>query len=251
VPGVKRSTARISGARLATVAAATVGAEVRTSRKRRGLSQAALATQVGISRPRLSDIEGGRGASVPLEIWLALAHALGRFLRFEFARDPLSELIDAGHLDIQELVLRVAKPAGWERAAEALSRPYGTDRSVDVRLTNRRLHRLAIVECWNTFGDLGASSRSSDRKRRDAEEQAVAVGGERGPYQVGLCWVVRDTKANRAVVARYEHFLESRFPGSSVQWLEALAEGGAMPQEPGLVWCDNRTTRLFAHRRRS
>jgi transcriptional regulator with XRE-family HTH domain len=95
MPGAKRSSARLADDRLAISLASTAGAEVRASRKRRKLSQEALAKKVAISRPRLADIEGGRGASVPLEVWLALAQALGRSLRFEFARDPLAELADA------------------------------------------------------------------------------------------------------------------------------------------------------------
>jgi hypothetical protein len=108
---------------------------------------------------------------------------------------------------------------------------------------------LVIAECWNSFGDLGASSRSSDRKVAEAEQRALAVGGEGGPFKVGLVWVVRDTKANRELVGRYEHIFAARFRGSSAQWVHALARAGAMPSEPGLVWCDVRATRIFAHRR--
>jgi hypothetical protein len=122
---------------------------------------------------------------------------------------------------------------------------------VDVRLIDRRARRLVVAECWNTFGDLGAASRSSNSKLRDAEEQAVAVAGDGQPFQVGLRWVVRDTKRNRAIVSRYEQIFTARFPGSSVAWVNALTNGGPMPRLPGLVWCDVRATRLFAHRRPS
>jgi hypothetical protein len=203
---------------------------------------------VGISQARLADIEAGKAAGAPAEVWFALAEALGRYLRFEFARDPQAELDDARHLDIQELVLRVALAGGWERGFEARSREWGTDRSIDVRLLQRRLRRLVIAECWNTFGDLGAATRSSERKVRDAEEQAVALAGDGPPYQVGLVWIVRDTNANRAIVARYEHIFASRFPGSSAGWTRALMQQAPMPKQPGLVWCDLRATRLFARR---
>ncbi len=189
------------------------------------MTQAALAALSGSARQRLGhQVEKGRGASAPAEVWFALAEALGRYLRFEFGRDPQAELADAGHLDIQELVLRVALAGGWERAFEARSREWGTDRSIDVRLLQRRLRRMVIAECWNTFGDLGAATRSSERKLRDAEEQAVALAGDGPPYEVGLVWIVRDTKANRALVDRYEHIFASRFPGSSAGWIRALTE---------------------------
>src|SRR5262245_9353633 len=249
MPGVKRTAARISGARLAATVASAAGTEVRTSRKRRRLSQEALAAQVGLSRSRLADLEGGRGVSVPLETWLALAQVLGRYLRFEFARDPLTDLADAGHLLIQELVIRLAKAAGWEVSFEARTGGSDSDRSIDVRLIDRRLRRLVIAECWNTFGNLGAASRSSNRKVADAESKAVAIAGDGDPFEVGLCWIVRDTKANRELANKYAHMFESRFPGSSHAWVRALTvRGEAMPREPGLIWCDNPGTRMFARR---
>lgn len=214
------------------------------------MEQTTLARRVGISQARLADIEAGRGGGAPLELWLAIAGVLGRYLRFEFARDPQQELADAGHLDIQELLLRVGRAGGWERLFEARSRDYGSDLSVDVKLVDRKACRLVIGECWNTFGDLGKATRSGERKLQHADEQAVAVAAEGEPYQVGLVWIVRDTKANRALVARYPQIFEARFPGSSAQWVKALTELGVpLPTEPGLVWCDLRATRLFARRK--
>ena len=249
MPGVKRTTARIKGAQLAAAVAASEGARLASARHRRRWTQQELADRVGLSRSRLAGVEAGRGATLPLEVWFALAQALGLYLRFEWARDPQAEISDAGHLDIQELVLRVSAPAGWERAAEARSGSWGSDRSIDVRLIDRGGRRLAVNECWNTFGDLGAAMRSSDRKVDDAMQLAVAIAGDGEPYQVGLCWVVRDTRANRALVDKYQHIFVSRFPGSSAGWVRALTEGGSLPKQPGLIWCDLRATRLFARRR--
>ncbi len=183
-------------------------------------------------------------------MWFALGEALGIFLRFEFGRDPQAELRDAGHLAMQELVLRLAKAAGWEQAFEARSGGWQSDRSVDVRLLDRRGRRLIVGECWNTFGDLGEATRSSERKVRDAHEQSVAVAGDGPPFQVGIVWIVRDTAANRALVHKYPHIFESRFPGSSHEWVTALTKGSDMPPQPGLIWCDVNATRLFARRRR-
>ena len=246
----RRSRAAIAGEQLARQVAAQLGLEIRASRRRRQLTQQALADRIGISRQRVSQLEAGRGVGLPINDWFAIAKALDRYLRFEFARDPHAELADAGHLDIQELVLRLSRLGGWERLFEARSRAYGSDLSVDVKLIDRNARRLVISECWNTFGDLGAASRSSDRKLRDAEEQAVALAGDGEPFQVGLLWTVRDTKANRALVQRYPQIFEARFPGSSLQWLRALTQAtDRLPTQPGLVWCDVRSTKLFARRR--
>ncbi len=219
------------------------------ARCRRRLTQSDLAGQVGISRSRLAEIEAGHGGGAPLQVWLALAEALGRYLHFEFARDPQQAPADAGHLQMQELVLRLATAAGWEAQFEAPSRAWGSERSIDCRLLDRTGRRLVIGECWNTFGDLGAATRSSTNKLRDAHEKAEASAGDGAPYKVGLVWIVRDTAANRALRNRYEHIFASRFPGSSAQWVKALTGGAPQPDGPGLVWCDLHATRLFAHRR--
>jgi transcriptional regulator with XRE-family HTH domain len=250
MPGTKRTQAQIIGAQRATAAAAKLGGELAASRKRRRLTQAALAGRVGISRSRLASVEAGRGANLPPATWLALAHVLGRYFKFEFGRDPQAELAYEGHLAIQELVLKLGKAGGWESRFELPTRPTDPARSSDAALLDRRGRRMVLNECWNTFGDLGYATRSSDRKLHEAHALATALGGDDGPFAVSLCWVVRDTAANRPIVARYEHIFASRFPGSSSAWVRALTRGAPMPAEPGLVWCDLNATRLFAYRRR-
>jgi transcriptional regulator with XRE-family HTH domain len=245
----RRPRTQIVGEQRAGEAAAQLGREVQATRKRRRLTQDALANRVGISRQRLGDIEAGRGGGAPLTVWFALGEALGRPFRSEFVRDRLEEPVDAGHLAIQELVLKLGRSAGYEGRFELPTRPADPARSSDAPLLDRRGRRLILVECWNTFGDLGAAARSSDRKLADAEALAVVLGGEGKPFKVGLCWVVRDTARNRGLVARYEHIFASRFPESSARWANAITNGGPIPDAPGLVWCDLRATRLFARRR--
>jgi hypothetical protein len=194
-------------------------------------------------------MEAGKAAGTPPEVWFALAVALERFLRFEFARDPLLELADAGHADMQELLLRVTKSAGYSGGFELRTRAADPSRSIDVPLVARTARRLVIGECWNVFGDLGGAARSSNQKTAFAAEEAVVLGGEGEPFEVGLCWIVRDSKRNRELVARYRHIFDAFLPGSSAAWVRALTVAGApLPDQPGLVWCDGRATRLFAWR---
>lgn len=244
MPGAKRSEADTEGRRLARIEVTRAGRELQAARLRRHLSQAVVARRAGLSRSRLAEIEGGDGCHALLDRWFAIVNALGLYLRFEFGRDPQAELRDAGHLDIQELVVRVAA-AGWKAEWESRS----GRRSVDVRLEDRQRRRILIVECVNTLGDLGEAMRSSDFKVREAEQKAVAIAGGGEPFEVGLVWVVRDSRANRELVRRYWRLLDSRFTGSSVEWVRALVVGRPMPKRSGLVWCDVRATRLFARRR--
>ncbi len=98
------------------------------------------------------------------------------------------------------------------------------------------------------FGDIGAAARTSNRKLAEADALATLRWAEQ-PHTTGLVWVVRATKRNRVLVARYPEVFAARFPGSSRGWVEALSTGGAPPPEPGLVWASADGSRLFAWRR--
>ncbi len=191
-------------------------------------------------------MERGDGASLALREWVALGIAVGRPLAIRLQRDVAAEPADAGHLGLQELVLRLGRAAGFSTRFElpTASGSYSTD----VALRDERHERLVLVECWNTIGDIGASVRASDRKRALAEAHAVTTAAPR--YVVATCWVVRATHVNRALVARYPHVFLARFPGSSARWLATLARGDAPASAPGLVWADVAATRLFAWRHR-
>jgi len=104
---------------------------------------------------------------------------------------------------------------------------------------------LILEECWNTFGNLGASVRSTRRKIAEMEEVAVAIGGGAGPYRAAACWVIRDVARNRLVVARYPQIFASTFAGSSAGWVRSLTTRSvAPPQGAGMVWCDPRSKTL-------
>jgi hypothetical protein len=158
---------------------------------------------------------------------------------------------------MQELVLRLGRRAGFKAAFELATRPNDPWRSTDVGLRDDRRRLLVLVECWNSFGDIGSAARASERKRAEVSMQAVAIGGE-DAYAVRACWVVRATARNRALVARYPEAFRARFPGSSRGWVQALiGEGsrdvgrgaGMPPVEPGLVWSDIGAVRLYPWRR--
>jgi len=228
--------------------AARLGGELGSSRRRRRLTQQQVADAVGVARSTVSAAENGRGAGLTLDTWQRMSLAVGRPLRVELQRDPLEEPADAGHLAIQELILRLGRAAGFGAAFELPTRPEDPRRSVDVGLRDDRRRRLVLVEAWNTFGNVGASVRSTNRKIAESGGLAAALWGE-GPHEVAGCWVVRATRRNQELVARYPELFASRFPGSSARWVQALTNGADSPREAGLVWCDVAATRLFPWRR--
>lgn len=211
------------------------GAKVRLARRRRRLTQAALGAKCGLSQSAISDLEIGDGGGLSIVAWQRVAIVLDLPLRVELGRDALEQPADAGHLAIQELLLRLGHANGYRRTFELPTKPADPSRSTDVGLVDVHGRRLLQIECVNTFGNIGAAIRSSDRKRADAEELAVATGHGR-PYAVHQCWVARATRRNRALLATYPELFASRFPGSSRAWVEALTRGAAAAAtRPGLV----------------
>ena len=242
----------IHGQREATTLAGTLGQEVRAERRRRRLSLGELAARVGLSRTRIAEIERGEGMGSPLQVWIAIGIALERPLAVQFSR-PLGlprGPADAGHLEIQEHVLGLARSTGRQGTFELPTRPTDPARSTDVGIRDDRHRVLIQTECWNTFGDLGAAIRATNRKTAEAEVHAVATAaGEAEPYRVATVWVVRATAANRDILARYPHIIEAAFPGSSRRWVATLTHGEEPAATAGLVWYDPATRRLTEHRR--
>jgi len=234
---------------------AALGGEIQAARLRRRWTQQQVADLAGISRSAESSLERGFGGGQSLDTWQRVALAVGRPLIAKLQRDPLEETADAGHLAMQELVLRLGRRCGYRALFELATRSTEPWRSTDVGLRDDRRRVLVLCECWNSFGDIGAAARSATRKVHEAEALAVAIGGER-PYRVASCWIVRDTRRNRELVRRYPEVFASRFPGSSRSWVAALtptADGSSPPgppDEPGLIWCDRDASRVFAWRRR-
>jgi hypothetical protein len=216
------------------------------------MTQRAASASIGVSQSAWSRIERGHGSQVSLQTWIAIGIALDRPLAVSFTR-PLGELrepFDAGHLEIQEHILRLARATGRHGAFELPTRPTDPARSTDVGIRDDWHLALIQAECWNTFGDLGAAIRATNRKAAEAAAHAIATtAGDAEPYRVATVWVVQASAGNRALLARYPHIVESAFPGSSRRWVAALTIGEPPPTAPGIVWYDPGTHRLTEFRR--
>ena len=204
-----------------------LGDEARQARHRRRMTQAQLGARVGLSQSAMSRLERGGGGGMTLDALQRVAVALEVTLRVGFQRDPLGETADAGHLAMQELVLRLGRAAGYTGSFELATKPAEPWRSADVGLADGAHRRLIHVECWNTIGDIGAAARSSARKQAELADLAIARWGT--DATTGLVWVVRATARNRSLVARYPEVFGSRFPGSSRGWVDALTTGEPPP----------------------
>jgi transcriptional regulator with XRE-family HTH domain len=243
----RRPTIAAEAERRASERRTRLGGEIRTLRIRRRWTQAALAGRAQLDRSLISRTERGVGL-FDLDALERLSIAFGVALNVGFARDARLETADAGHLAMQELVLRLGRGCGYRAEFELPTKPSDPWRSIDVVLAAEARRTLICVECWNVIGDVGAAARSSARKAAEVEALAAGLWGE--DVRAGLVWVVRATARNRALVARYPEVFAGRFRGSSERWVAALTAGATPPEEPGLVWCDVGATRVWAWRRR-
>lgn len=214
------------------------------------MTQATLAARVEVDQSRISQVERGLGQGVPLDLWVRLGVALGRPLAISLTK-PLGEThqpADAGHLAMQERLLELARATGHTSSFELPTRPADPRYSIDVCTADTRNRVLLIQEVWNTFSDLGAAVRSTNRKTAEAHDLAATLGD--GPsFRVATVWIVRPSAANRALVGRYPQIFGSAFQGSSRSWAKALTTGTAPPREAGLVWLDPTSGRVTEWRR--
>ena len=248
MPTPRRTQVELEAQRALSAVLRREGRKVRAARRRRRWTQTDLGHRCDLAQTTVSKLERGEGGSLSLESWQQVALVLALPLDLSLGRDALEEPIDAGHLAIQELVLRLARPLGFARMFELPTKPSDPSYSTDVGLRDDVRRVLVQVECWNTFGNINASIRSSDRKRAEAEAMSIAIGnGE--PYAIHQAWVVRATRRNQELLTRYPEIFASRFTGSSKLWVSALTKGTPPPAEPGLVWCNVAATRLYEWRR--
>jgi transcriptional regulator with XRE-family HTH domain len=248
MPGVRRTRLAVDATSRTREQRLKIGAEIRAMRERRGWTRIDLAARAGVGRMVVSRTERGI-TNLDLDVLQRIGLALDRPLLVTFGRDVLQAPVDAGHLAVQELVLRLGRPAGYTGAFELATRSTEPWRSVDIGLASEAGHRMILVECWNTFGDVGAAARSTNRKASELEALAIARWGVTA--RVGVVWVVRSTARNRALLQRYPEVFAARFPGSSREWVAALTSGSAPPRAAGLVWTDVGATRLFEWRRQT
>jgi hypothetical protein len=103
----------------------------------------------------------------------------------------------------------------------------------------------------NRSGNLGADLRTTDRKLAELARLAVLAGGDATAFAARGGWLLVDTAANRAMVARFGELIRTRFPGSSNGWARALAEGSRPPREPAIAWIDTRGGRIYGLRWRT
>lgn len=212
-----------------------IGVALRDSRTALGLRQADVAERAGITQAHVSRIERGVVHASTLRSLTACAAALDvQLAAFVEARPGATLPRDHAHLRRQALVIATAAPGGWRGEPEALVQVGGGHpRSVDVLLTREARRECTVTEIWDLMPDVGDAMRGLEAKV-DAVRQRLGPG-----WRVAGLLVVRGTRRNRALVARFAPLFRARYPASSAAWLRCLADPAIpMPEQAGFLWTD-------------
>jgi transcriptional regulator with XRE-family HTH domain len=202
------------GAQLVRVAAT----ELATARLNAGLSQEAVASAAGLSRPQYGRIERGRSPHVSIRAVARLGAVLGleASLKFYPVGDPVR---DAAHLALLGRLQGRCHPSLSWRTEVPL--PISGDR----RAWDAMIGRLA-----SPSGGLKSSGVEAETHPRDVQalDRKLALKERDGGVDRVLL-VIADTRHNREFVRAHAATLRVRFPVDQRVALRAIADG----RDPG------------------
>ncbi|HEY7589399.1 MAG TPA: helix-turn-helix transcriptional regulator [Candidatus Limnocylindrales bacterium] len=186
----------------------SIGMELRTARQRGGLSIAAVAAAVGLSKAEASRIERGLAPWLTIEAVCRIAVVVGMSpsVRLYEAGMPLR---DAAHAALLGR-LRNNLPAGLRWQPEVPMPGHGDQRAWDAGIFGKGW--WIAVEGETRLTDLQALQRRIALKRRDSGDPPVLL-------------LVNDTRPNREVLAAEREALRTDFPLDGRALLSALRSG--------------------------
>jgi transcriptional regulator with XRE-family HTH domain len=176
-----------------------VGHALRLVRRRRGWSQARLASKAGTSQALISTIERGHMDTVSLRILRRVAAVLD--IRVDLTprwrAGDLDRLLNAKHSELHELVARWFDDQlpDWVLAPEVSFSIYGERGVIDILAWHEPTRSLLVIELKTAIADVNELLGTLDRKKR----LAAQVARERGwdPLTVSAWLIVSDTRTNR------------------------------------------------------
>jgi DNA-binding XRE family transcriptional regulator len=205
-------------------AASRAGDELRAHRLRAGLSQAAVARAIGISRSVICELEQG-DPSISLTIWSRVTALLGGDLRIGVYAMGQPLLYDAAHARIVERLLRACHER-WRVTVEATI-PGPGGRSSDIRLEHDG--DVVLVEVESRINRLEEIVRECHAKR-----QAVATAELAKRVHVALA--IPRTNHHRLLVEANWSTFAAAFPVDGEALERALADPSIAWPGDGLIW---------------
>src|SRR6187401_1767996 len=188
------------------------GLGIRALRRRRGWTQAELATAAGLSQSAISRVERGVADRLTVRSLDRVAGAIGARIRITVLADGenLDRLLDRDHAALVEQVTRLLLARGWEVAPEATFSIYGERGSIDVLAFHPPTGSLLVIEVKSAIPDVQATLGGIDRKVR----LAAQIARQRGWHvrSVSRWLVIADTTAARSRIERHAATFAAALP---------------------------------------
>jgi transcriptional regulator with XRE-family HTH domain len=200
------------------------GEEIREIRLRVGVSQAALARAIGVTRSVICRMEQG-DPNVSARIRSRAVAALGADFRIAVFPSGAPLIHDAAHARIVEAVLRRCHPT-WHRTVEAPV-PGPGRRSTDIRLDRGADTVLMEVE---------THVRALEAIIREGSEKRSAVADASDGRRIHVALVLPPTRHHRSLVGAHPAIVAAAYPASDADLEAALtAPDQAWPGD-GILW---------------
>ena len=212
--------------------AATLGERIRFARSAVGIRQIDVARRAGISRAMVTRMELGRGGSISLDSWAAVAGVLGVDLVAEINDRAASS---RGHVELRchGLVAVVARDGGWAAATEIVrARPDSAPSSVETILVRSFRQEAAVVHAWHPVPNVGPALR-------DLGARCEHLRRSFGPgWSVSALVLCPSTTAARRRVTEVAQGLAMDLPATCGEWMAALRHRRSPMPAAGLLWTD-------------
>jgi len=212
--------------------AAALGNCLRLARSAAGIRQRDVAIQAGVSRTMVCRMELGRGGSISLDSWAAVAAVLGVDLVADF-REPRGS--SRGHVELRchTLVSAVAREGGWLGTTEIVRK--SRDRapsSVETILVRPVRNEAAVVHAWHPVPNVEVALDDLEG-RREPLQRTFGVA-----WAVGVLVVCPSTTAGRRRVTELAPRLAAALPATAGDWMAALRHARSPMPSAGLLWTD-------------
>ncbi|HEU0236506.1 MAG TPA: helix-turn-helix transcriptional regulator [Candidatus Limnocylindrales bacterium] len=214
-----------------------------------GITQAELASAVGLSQGYIAQIEAGL-ARPTIETYTALSMALGSDLSVRIYPNTGPAIRDRQQAPIVEALLRLIGPR-WRAFPEV---PVRAPTRGVVDLVLHREGPPSVIVASEIESEI---RRLEQRLRWHAEKAAampssdvwaaaVAAGGP--VPAVSRLLILRSTRANRQIARDFEQTLRAAYPASASDCFRAL-RGDAPWPGPSILWAstDREPTRILEH----
>jgi len=210
-----------------------LGRRFRALRHRLGWRQADLAGRAGVSQDRISRIERGRFARMPLSQLRQVANALdAEFVSsLRWRGGDLDRLVDEGHARLVGQVASVLGAAGWLVRPEVSYAVYGERGSIDLLAWHPGRRIALVVEVKTELVSVEETLRKHDEKARLAPGIAAERFGWRA-VGTGRLLVLPSRATSRRQVTRQAAVFEVAYPLRGLElrrWLGAPAGASGGP----------------------